>query len=104
MNKNNFGHFIMVSLNYFFNIDPTFCKHALVAAMLLPVICRFFISAIATYFYDGLLIVKEDSVEINTLVSSLKDKWQSGEVYSVMQHSARMLRDNISQKNIWRLK
>lgn len=75
MYKKHIGHFIMVSLKYFFDFDYSFCSHAVLIVLVIAGIIKLFAVQTASIFYEGVLTVKEDALMIKEEVRNIKERW-----------------------------
>ncbi len=106
MFRKHAGHFAMVSLKYFFDLDPGFSNHILVIALLLAGFFRLFVIKVSDNVHEGLLTVKEDTQEIAAEILMLKKRWGNSPVREALVNNIRSFKDNLFEIDVrnWRLK
>ncbi len=100
MYKKHLGHFVMVSLKYFFDFDYTFCRHAYMIVLMIPFMFRMLFTTVTGYLYDGLITVKEDSLMIKNNIIAYKQHWDNSGMRVALVNNARSLKNNIFEKSL----
>jgi len=75
MFRKQIGHFVMVSLKYFFDLDPSIGSHVLVIILLAPGFLRLWAAKSGRYIQVGINNVKEDMFELKAGVNNIKERW-----------------------------
>ena len=106
MLKKYIGHFIMVSLKFFFDFDPSVSNHAFFAGIILFGFLKLSIVKIADHLQDGLLTVKEDTLFLKAELTNYKGQWEGSPFRVALINNARSFKENLSEIDIrnWRLK
>jgi hypothetical protein len=74
MIRKQIGHFVIVSLKYFFDLDPIFSSHALLMILVSTGIIKLSMVKLAANIHDGLL---QDFVELKAGILSLRERWEN---------------------------
>jgi hypothetical protein len=101
MYRKHIEHAIMVGLKYFFDLDYNFCSHLLIGAVVIMGLFKFFISDIGAKFYDGLLTVKEDALNIKMELATVKENWYRSEMKENLVNNLRSLKNLVPDKLSW---
>ncbi len=106
MFKKQVGHFVTVSMKFFFDFDISVFSHALFAVIILLGFIKLLFVILADNLYDGLLTVKEDAQLLQQEVAAYKQKWENSPVRETLINNVRSFRENLAEIDVsnWRLK
>ena len=106
MCRKHLGHLIMVSLKYFFDLDPTFSSHLMLTALVIVGLVRLYAGKFSKGVHTALLDTWNDLSTIPTEVAALKVQWQQSNMRELIGNSVRSFRENLSGADFsnWKLK
>ena len=106
MCKKQLVHLVMVSLKYFFDLDPTFSSHMMLTALVILGLVRLYAGAFFKGFHSALLDVKDDVSTLPSEIVALRDRWNGSTVREALSNSVRSFRENVANGDInnWKLK
>jgi len=106
MLRKQIGHLTIVSLKYFFDLDPAFSSHILLMTLVAFGFAKLFMSRISGSIQEGLLTVKYDFIELKSAAIATKERWDNSPARERLVNNVRLIRNNVSEIDIrnWRLK
>jgi len=78
MFRKQIGHFVMVSLKYFFDLDPSFSSHCLLLILVTIGVIKLSIVRLSGNIHVGLLQVKNNMLEWRAGIITLIERRENG--------------------------
>jgi hypothetical protein len=88
------GRFVMVSLKYFFDLDPSFSSHCLLMLFVFTCFFKLTVAKLTSNIHDGLLTIKDTIPEWRAGILTLKERWDNNLNHGTIVNNMRLLKDS----------
>jgi hypothetical protein len=95
----------MVSLKYFFDLEPYLLYQLLYKCVFLSLLFKFSLYRMGETLYDGLITVKEDALNLRSELKIVKERWDNSGIRETIENRLQIIRTNLPQDILnWRMK
>lgn len=104
--KKQIGHLVMISLKFFFDLDPSIYGHLLIAGIVIAGLAKLLIYNVTDNVRVGLVTVKEDAIAIKEEMGQCKERWENSQLREMLTNNVRNMKSTILDNDLrnWRLK
>ena len=105
MYKKHLFHFAMVTLKFFFDLEPYLFYQLLYKGIFLSLLFKFSLYRIGEALYDGLITVKEDALTLRSELKMVKERWENSGIKETFENRLQTIRTNFPHDiRNWRTK